>query len=164
MAARAAPRWTLSFADLCLLLLGFFVILHARADRSQAVADGLRTAFGGRAAALSHRADFRADALFQPGEAVFLPGRADMLAALGRKAAGAHGRATVRSTGADAATQRFDGWELAAARTAAVARALRSGGLDEKRIAIDLPAMDGGAPGSGPGGGQRIGVLLRGAR
>ena len=88
----------------------------------------------------------------------------DMLAALGRKAAAAHGRATVRSTGADAATQRFDGWELAAARTAAVARALRSGGLDEKRIAIDLPAMDGGAPGSGPGGGQRIGVLLRGAR
>ena len=30
MSAVRTPRWALSFADLCLLLLGFFVLLQAQ--------------------------------------------------------------------------------------------------------------------------------------
>lgn len=146
MSAARAPRWVVSFADLCMLLLGFFVILHARADDPRAVADGMRRAFGspgaGAGAARLFHAEYRADALFQPGEAVFRPGQAALLARVAR-AAGA-GILRVESHGADPDARRFDAWELAAARTAAVARALRAAGVPESRIEIAVPPLRGG--------------------
>lgn len=151
MIARRTPRWALSFADLCLLLLGFFVILHARASDGRATAEGLRAAFGAKPAPPA--AVWRAETLFEPGQAVLLSARKGELAALGRRAARRGATVTVESRGVDSGTRRFDAWELAAARTAAIARAIRAGGLDERRIAIVLPPSR--------TRGQTVTVLLR---
>jgi hypothetical protein len=122
---------------MCLLLLGFFVLLHARGGDSRAVADGLRTAFGG-AAEVTALAPYRAARLFEPGQAVFRPGQAASLHAIAARV-GQGGTVVIESRGADQPTRRFDAWELSAARAAAVARAIRAGGLDESRIAIVVP-------------------------
>jgi hypothetical protein len=132
----------MSFADLCLLLLGFFVILHAQKSDPRRVAAGMRAAFGDTAPGPA-RTDYPATALFQPGEAVLTPAAARWLAGTGGKAAAAKGGVLIVSDGIDGATARLDGWELAAARAAAVGRAVRAGGLDEARVTISIPAMGG---------------------
>jgi len=132
-------RWALSFADLCLLLLGFFVLLQAKPDANHLSA-GLRAAFGARAdAALQEKAN----AWFEPGEAV--------LTAQGHKIiddfaqAAGHGGLIVSSRGTEAKAARFDGWELAAARTAAVARELSKAGIAQEKVAVAIdPATGGG--------------------
>ena len=48
--APAKPLWLVTLADLALLLVGFFVLLHA-SERPRAVTDALRRSFGGEAAA-----------------------------------------------------------------------------------------------------------------
>lgn len=137
MSARGAPRWALSFADLCLLLLGFFVLLQARPD-AHALTDSLHAAFGVRP---PPALDVRADAWFEPGEAVLRPAARARLRAVARGA----DRATVASRGTDANAARFDGWELAAARTAAVARELAAAGIAPARIRLAIdPATGGG--------------------
>ena len=139
MRTRPTPaRWALSFADLCLLLLGFFVILQAQ--RGQAGTTGPAVAHDRPAGA----GGFAAAGLFMAGEAVFRPGAADRLALIGAQAGTR--RIVVESSGADAATRRFDSWELAAARTAAVARAVAQGGIDPARIELVMtPARTPGA-------------------
>jgi len=151
-----APRWALSFADLCLLLLGFFVILHAQSADPARVASGMRSAFGDGAASSTTRFERRAAALFQPGEAILRPDAAARLRSLGARA-GASGKVLIVSTGTDASTRRLDAWELAAARTAAIARAIRGGGVDEARVTVAIPAMDGAQSGKG----QTISVTVR---
>jgi flagellar motor protein MotB len=137
---KAAPRqrWALSFADLCLLLLGFFVMLQARPEAS-ALAAGFRQAFGMRERAVIER---RAAALFQPGEALLTPrGRALLdrfVAEVGDDAV------IVASRGTEPATARFDGWELAAARAAAVARAIEQAGVPQRRITLAVDPSTGG--------------------
>lgn len=132
-------RWALSFADLCLLLLGFFVLLQAKPNANHLSA-GLRAAFGTRAnAALEENAN----AWFEPGEAVLTPQAHKILDDFARTAGG--GGLIVSSRGTEPKTARFDGWELAAARTAAVARALSKGGLAEDKVAVAIdPATGGG--------------------
>ena len=137
-----APRWALSFADLCLLLLAFFVLLHARGGDGGGVADSMRSAFG--EAAPSRARHYAAGELFEPGEAVLKPQARARLEALGRSTKGA---IRISSTGLDPATHRLDRWELAAARVAAVARALRSGGLPEDRIELSMPRLNDDASG-----------------
>lgn len=133
MRARASQgHWALSFADLCLLLLGFFVIVQAQRGQAGAVSTGLRSAFGGTA-----RADgngFPAASLFEPGEAVFRAGAADRLELIGAQAGTRS--VVVESSGADGVARRFDTWELAAARAASVARAVARGGIDPRRIEL----------------------------
>jgi flagellar motor protein MotB len=125
------PRWTISFADLALLLLCFFVMLQA-GDR-QRVAQGARAAFASEAVA-GPLLDEPASTLFEPGEARLTAAARIRIYDLARAAGG---RAlAVESRGRDQAGSRFDGWELAAARTAALARALKEAGLSEERIAI----------------------------
>jgi hypothetical protein len=58
---------------------------------------------------------------------------------VGRKALAAGRTLRIESRGRDAATHRFDGWELAAARAAAAARAVAGGGLSDSRIEIVVP-------------------------
>lgn len=135
----ARQRWALSFADLALLLLGFFVLLQARPDANHLSA-GFRAAFGARAS-VALQADARA--WFEPGEA--------MLTAQGHRIlddfAGrtGNGALIVSSRGTEANAARFDGWELAAARTAAVARELSKMGIAPEKIAVAIdPATGGG--------------------
>jgi flagellar motor protein MotB len=127
-------RWALSFADLCLLLLGFFVLLQARPD-GQRLSAGLRAAFVKKAGA-----DFEqpANTMFEPGEAILRPDTLTALRALADKDVSV----TIVSRGVDAGTQRFDAWELAAARAAASARALAAAGMPQAQIAIDLQPGD----------------------
>lgn len=149
----ANARWALSFADLCLLLLGFFILLQARRGDPVAVADGVRTAFGVERP--SDRLDLPAAGLFDPGEAVLREGPRATLAKIGARAAAAHARVRIESIGRDRDSRRFDGWELAAARVAAVARGVRAGGLDDSRIDVAMPTIE------GTGGGQRVRVVVR---
>lgn len=132
-------RWALSFADLCLLLLGFFVLLQSKPDANHLSA-GLRAAFGARADAALQQ---DANAWFEPGEAVLTPQAHKILGDFARSTAG--GKLIVSSRGTEPKAARFDGWELAAARTAAVARELGNGGIAQGRIAVAIdPATGGG--------------------
>ncbi|MFS0737607.1 flagellar motor protein MotB [Sphingomonas sp. 1P06PA] len=140
MTGHATPRWILSFADLCLVLLGFFVTLYATGADPARVSASLRDSFGEEAEGASQ--SFAAAQLFEPGEAVLRPKARAVLAAAGKRAG--KGRVSLVSRGTTPGSARLDGWELAAARTGAVARALRSGGLSEDRIGIIL------APGTDP--------------
>lgn len=139
-----APRWALSFADLCLLLLGFFVILQAQRSSPERVTTGLRAAFGEKGATPPIRADYHAAALFQRGEAVLLPVHEARLRALGRQVAARGGAIRIDSTGADGDGPRFEAWELGAARVAAVARAVGAGGVPERDVAIVMPSTPAG--------------------
>ena len=132
-------RWALSFADLCLLLLGFFVLLQAKPD-SNHLSAGLRAAFGARANAALEQ---NANAWFEPGEAVLTPQGHKILGDFAQSTAG--GGLIVSSRGTEPMTARFDGWELAAARTAAVARELSKAGLAQDKVAVAIdPATGGG--------------------
>lgn len=136
----ARSRWALSFADLCLLLLGFLLLLQAHRGDPAALNAGIRAAFG---APEPISLDEAAAGLFEPGEAVLLPGARARFTALGHRAAEQGHIVRIESVGTDAAARRFDAWELAAARAAAIARAVSEGGLDARRI--DL-AIDGTGP------------------
>lgn len=129
------PRWAVSFADLGLLLLGCFVLLHAmEAARPRAVA-GTPAAVTARATPAPVRS-FTASEVFQSGEALLTPEAREALRAEGARLAGQPVR--ILSTGTGEEGGRLDRFELAAARAAAVGRALREGGLAERDIAIAM--------------------------
>lgn len=135
-------RWAVSFADLLLLLLGFFILLQASGQKRDAMLAQVRQQFGGRAVAKDM--ELRATALFLPDEALLSDqGRA----AVARVAAGlrrGNGRIDISSMGTDSARRRFDPWDLAAARLGAVARELKAQGLGDDRLRIrGLDQMDG---------------------
>ena len=132
------PRWAVSFADLLLLLLGCFVLLHAmEAQRSTAAAP--------TAAAASTIRAFNAAEVFQPGEALLTPEAREALHVEGGRLAG-HA-ISIQSSGTGEEGGRLDRFELAAARVAAIGRALREGGLGESQIAIAMG--ENGVPGAG---------------
>lgn len=134
MSGFAAPRWAVGFADLGLILLGCFAMLHAmEAARPKAAA----------AAVAPVPAGIPAAELFEPGEARLTEaGKARIVRLTERLGPGG---AIVSSTGAEGASNRLDSFELAAARTAAVARALRDGGAAGDKVAIGPVRPQGGA-------------------
>lgn len=146
----AAPirrnRWAISFADLTLLLLAFFVLLHASGARRDAMLSGLSQRFGGRP--MPAGVELRAADLFAPGEAMLTgPGRARLLSAVGPLMRGGR-MIEVRSfgTGDGPDNRRFDQWDLAAARLGAVARALKGASVAADRLEIrGLDQADGRA-------------------
>ncbi|WP_395611775.1 OmpA family protein [Allosphingosinicella sp.] len=143
------PRWAVSFADLLLLLLGCFVLLNAmQAQRSVAAAP-----MAASAPAEAPVRSFHASEVFQPGEALLTPEAREALRAEGARLAGHAIRILSTGTGEDGG--RLDRFELAAARAAAVGRALREGGLGEGQIAIAM-----GESGT-PGAGQAIAISRR---
>ena len=157
MRREISQRWVLSFADLALLLLAFFVMMQAQAgDRLKLIA-GMRDAFGGSGKGdgdgrLIH--GLVAAKAFEADEAILKPVEAARLKAIGATAAKAKQRVIVASQGRDGQTARLDSWELSAARTTAVARAVRIGGVPEAMIEISIPPMRAGDPVKG----QRISV------
>lgn len=156
-----SQRWVLSFADLALLLLSFFVLMQAQVADRMRLAAGLREAFGGGNSARGSDArdigaTLSAGSLFEPGEAVFRPGQSDRLRRIGAAAAREGKRVLVASEGREGASARLDAWELSAARTTAVARAVRGGGLPDAMIDIAIPPTRRNDPATG----QRIAVRL----
>jgi hypothetical protein len=145
----------MSFADLCMVLLGFLLLLQAHRGDSAALGQGLRAAFGGPSPRMF---DEVAAPLFEPGEAVLLDAARSRFADVGRRAAGGQGVVHVESVGTDADARRFDAWELAAARTASIARAIQSGGLEARRIDVSI-----GGTGPVAGKGQHVRVTLSAA-
>lgn len=135
-----SPRWALSFADLCLLLLAFFVLLQSRNGDRAHLAASMRAAFGDDGAPVV-RHDYPASSLFEPGEAVLKPAVRARFVALGREASAVR----ITSDGMDMAARRLDRWELAAARVAAIARSVQAGGVPENRIEVAMPPMGGSA-------------------
>ncbi|MET0370785.1 MAG: flagellar motor protein [Sphingobium sp.] len=127
-------RWALSFADLTLLLLGYFVLLQASGGHRDEMIASVSRHFGAQAPAPA--IELRATDLFERGEALLsLDGR-HRLAAVARRFAHRAGTVELRSTGSDPVHQRFDQWDLAAARLGAVARALRADGIDGRRVIL----------------------------
>ncbi len=152
---RAGPRWTMSFADLCLVLLAFLLLLQANKGNPAAVGAGIRAAFGAKPPTAIERP---AAPMFEGGEAMLLPGARSEMIALGGAAAARHASVRIESRGNDGGGRRFDGWELAAARAAAVARAIQAGGLDAARI--DLAVA--GTHDDADAGGQRLRITTNG--
>lgn len=138
------PRWAVSFADLVLLLLGCFVLLHAMEAARPKAGGAAPVAARTQPAAAPVRA-FNASEVFQPGEALLLPEARAVLRAEGARLAGQ--RVQILSSGTGEEGGRLDRFELAAARAAAIGRALREGGLAEGDIAISMG--DSGRPGAG---------------
>ena len=126
-------RWAISFADLALLLLGFFVLLHASNGHQQEIVSGVAQQFG---APVGRSDSLAAAQLFQPGEALLNSAGEARLAALAKVYAKVKGNVEIRSVGLDPATNRFDSWDLAAARLGAVARALTQAGVARDRIVV----------------------------
>lgn len=127
-------RWAVSFADLLLLLLAFFVLLQASGARRDALLSQVSQQFGGKP--MQQGVELRADTLFVAGEAMLTPAGRGQLSAVARRFARAPGGVEIRSHGSDRARQRFDEWDLAAARLGAVARALRMDGIAQDRLLI----------------------------
>jgi flagellar motor protein MotB len=134
MTALPVPRWAVSFADLILLLLGCFVMLHAmEAARPKAAPSP--------AAPVSELgARYRTADLFEPGEARLNAGAQERL----RAAADGLERIRIVSRGTGEGSDRLDRFELGAARAAAVARVLRAAGAAEVAIEMNDAAAAGG--------------------
>ncbi|RYD95473.1 MAG: flagellar motor protein [Sphingomonadales bacterium] len=144
MKREISQRWVLSFADLTLLLLAFFVMMQAQAGDRLRLAAGMRDAFGGGGEGAGDRHPihgFAAASIFEADEAILKPEQASRLRKIGAEAAKAKSRVIVASQGRDGQSVRLDSWELAAARTTAVARAIRAGGVPDAMIEIAIPPM-----------------------
>lgn len=138
MTVRAAAftrrnRWAVSFADLSLLLLGFFVLLHASNGRQHEIVSGVAQQFGAPA---EKSQNLVAAQLFQPGEAMLSEAGEARIFELSAQFKASSAAIEIRSVGLDRAANRFDNWDLAAARLGAFARALTEAGIERDRIII----------------------------
>ncbi|WP_182466754.1 flagellar motor protein MotB [Sphingomonas gilva] len=126
----AGQRWAISLADLLMLLLGFFVLL-----------DASKTARGAQMASVSAAVTgvpvkaLRTDAatLFADGEAMLTSTGLARIRAI-------KGDALVRVAVNQQTQGRYDRWDLAAARAAAIARALP--GKAEVELSSSAPANE----------------------
>lgn len=134
-----SARWAVSFADLCLLLLGFLILAQARPEKAKLAASLPDTP---KLDAPEAAAQLVAARLFEPGEAVLTEDGRRQISDFAARA-GAAGQIRLESFGADRATSRLDAWELAAARAAALARALMGEGIAENRILLAIDRAEG---------------------
>ncbi|WP_158702975.1 flagellar motor protein [Allosphingosinicella vermicomposti] len=134
------PRWAMSLADLGLLLLGFFIILYTGKADVEDVARATRGAFGSEEeGGETFVVDAPADAFFEEGEARLTRDGRTRFVGIGRRAMALGRKVQIESVGRAEDAARFDGFELSAARAAAVARAVEEGGLAPERIEIAMP-------------------------
>ncbi|MEO8723645.1 MAG: OmpA family protein [Sphingobium sp.] len=126
-------RWAISFADLCLLLLAFFVLLQANSGRQREIVGQIAQQFGAPA---DQSEQLVAARLFEAGEAMLTPQGAKRLALIAKAHARSHDRIEIHSIGQDGTTARYDSWDLAAARLGAVARTLSENGISRNRLTI----------------------------
>jgi flagellar motor protein MotB len=130
-------RWAISFADLALLLLGFFVLLQASGSRGKAMLQGVSQQFGGKAlAATPDAVEWRASDMFAPGEAMLTPAGKARIEGYARRFVQPGVIVELTSMGQDRGARRFDAWDLAAARLGAVARAMEAAGVGDRNMLI----------------------------
>lgn len=139
MTPAPVSRWAVSFADLALLLLGFFILLYAGRADVREVANSARGALDSEAMSADLTFEWTGASLYVEGEARLKDSARARLARIGAEAARGDKTIRIESFGSDPAARRFDGWELAAARAAAAARAVREGGLAEEDVEIAMP-------------------------
>lgn len=145
MTPTPVSRWAVSFADLALLLLGFFILLYAGRADVRDVANSARAALDSEAVADRDEVfEWAGASLFVEGEARLKDSARAKLVRIGAEAARGGKTIRIESFGGDPAARRFDGWELAAARAAAAARAVREGGLPEEDVEIAMPVRHDG--------------------
>lgn len=150
MTGMAVPRWAVSFADLGLVLIACFVMLNAM-EAARPKADGGSVRVSAPVASIPAET-YAANDLFEPGEARLTETARAELRTAGARWAGRPIR--IVSRGAGIGSARLDRFELAAARSAAVARALREGGVQERDVAVAIEE-------SGAATAQTISVILR---
>lgn len=143
MRASDQTRWLLSFADLILLLLAFFVLLHAQSINPDAVVESIGEAFSAEARPATIERRIVADEIFNRGEAVLRPDARVAFEGFARSWARRRGTVSITSIGRADDSARFDGWELAAARAAALGRLIRNAGMDPQAIQIVMPPSRG---------------------
>lgn len=146
--AGAQQRWLLSFADLALLLLAFFVMLHVRDSGT------VMRSIGGALGAPAFSAELDAETVFDRGEAVLTGQGRKTLLLLAHRIPDRQALRIV-STGVSPGGTRFAGWELSAARAAAIARELQLSGIPGERIQIDMEPTAENATGTG----QRLAIV-----
>lgn len=128
-------RWSLAFADLSLLLLGFMALHNVREEDLMAVADEVSGA-----SKKDKQIELAATELFEPEEA--------MISTRGRERLGRFAnrlqddrRITISITGGQIGSKRLDGWELSAARLASVGRTLQNNGVNSDLIDFESPQL-----------------------
>lgn len=127
-----ANRWSLAFADLSLLMLGFIVLsfVHPVPAVDNQLADNEEVS------PPSASFEWKASVLFEPREAMLtMMGKEkakEVVRAIGARPA----QISLSVTGSASASARLDQWELSAARMAAFARALKAAGADDTAIAF----------------------------
>lgn len=153
MKTPAQPRWLLSFTDLALLLLAFFIVLHVRQNEADRIVQGIGGALGPQS--LHPRVHgFAADSLFEAGEAMLRPDAHILLDGAGKNWKPGR-KLIITSTGQSSASARFDTWDLSAARTAAIARHLSQSGIPADAIDVEME------PASPQKTGQQIMIRFR---
>src|SRR3546814_4056752 len=97
MTPTPVSRWAVSFADLALLLLGFFVLLYAGRADVRDVAERARTALDSEAAVAAVVFDWAGTSLFASGEERLTDFERAALMKIGEGAARKMRRAPVRT-------------------------------------------------------------------
>jgi outer membrane protein OmpA-like peptidoglycan-associated protein len=120
------------------------VLLQASNARKHEVVNEIARQFG---ASADHSEQLRAKVLFQPNEAMLSPAGEQALRAIAAARLKSGEGIEIHSIGQDAAAMRYDGWDLAAARLGAVARALNHYGIAQSKISIK--GLDTGQKGQG---------------
>src|SRR3546814_4581732 len=87
MTPTPVSRWAVSFADLALLLLGFFVLLYAGRADVRDVAERARAALDSEAAVADEVFDWAGTSLFASGEARLTDSARAELVTIGKAAA-----------------------------------------------------------------------------
>jgi len=136
------PSWILSFIDLVLIMLGASALLIADKAQGPRVATAVSETFGGAKSAFQHQ-QFAVAQLFEENEArLSKAGQQRLLSvveAATRYDASVHIFVSIETFDSD----RLQGWELAAARSASIAYALSKGGLDKERVYPQVPSAKG---------------------
>ncbi|QTD56490.1 hypothetical protein [Parasphingorhabdus cellanae] len=122
---KRANRWSLAFADLSLLMLGFVVLSFVRPENFADVAE---------IKAPSKKFEWPTASLYESSEAMLTATGKEKAKAVAGSANERASRVILSITGSAAGSARLDAWELSAARMASFARALKAEGVEESAI------------------------------
>ncbi len=128
-------RWSLAFADLSLLMLGFMALHNVREEDLMAVVEEVS---GG--SEKDRQIEFAATELFEPEEAMISIGGRERLGQFANRFKNDR-RIGISIKGGQVGSKRLDGWELSAARLASVGRTLQNSGVNSDLIDFESPQL-----------------------